>query len=96
MTLTLELTPEQEDRLSHTAKAKGVEPADLICELVDAPAQLTVEQAVALYNARKVGQGRAAGLCGLSRAAFIDALSTAGVSPFQYTAEEVLREAGLA
>lgn len=52
--------------------------------------------AVALYDAQVVSQGRAAQLAGLSRAAFIDALGRYGVTPFQYTVEEILVEAGLA
>ncbi len=49
--------------------------------------------AVALYDARLVSQGVAAELAGLTRTAFIDALSRAGVSVLQYTAEEAIAEA---
>jgi predicted HTH domain antitoxin len=52
-----------------------------------------VEEAIALYEARAVTQGQAAALAGVSRAEFIDALGRAGVSPFQYSAEEAIEEA---
>lgn len=52
-----------------------------------------VKAAVALYDARLLSQGQAAEMAGLSRAAFIEALIHAGVSPFQYDADEIIAEA---
>lgn len=49
--------------------------------------------AVALVDARLLSQGRAARLAGLSRAAFLDAMGAAHVSPFQYDVDEVLADA---
>jgi predicted HTH domain antitoxin len=40
----------------------------------------------------RVSQGRGAEICGLSRAAFIDALSRYRVSPFQYTEQELINK----
>ena len=39
---------------------------------------------------RRVSQGRAAEIAGVSRAEFIDALGKHGVSPFQGTADELI------
>lgn len=50
--------------------------------------------AVKWYELRQVSQERAAEIAGLSRAEFIDALGRFGVSPFQYTADEIAAEAG--
>ncbi len=49
--------------------------------------------AVKWYELHRVSQGRAAEIAGLSRRQFIDALSQFGVTPFQYTADEILGEA---
>jgi predicted HTH domain antitoxin len=56
--------------------------------------ELRLAAAVKWYELRRVSQERAAGIAGLSRAEFIDALGRFGVSPFQYTAAEALEEAG--
>lgn len=55
--------------------------------------ELRVAAAVKWYEQGRISQGRAAEIAGLSRSAFIDALGRYGVSPFQYTAEEILKEA---
>lgn len=64
---------------------------------VDIPDDLESDKrtalAVALYDARLLSQGKAAGLAQLSRAAFLEALGAAHVSPFQYDADEVLADA---
>ncbi len=58
--------------------------------------ELRIAAAVLWYDRRLVSQGRAAEIAGLSRAAFIDALSRYGVTPFQVDAEELVEEgAGL-
>ncbi len=49
-------------------------------------------EAVAKYRAGELTQGQAAALAGLSRAEFLDVLSQAEVSPFQYENAEELRE----
>jgi predicted HTH domain antitoxin len=49
--------------------------------------------AVKWYELRLVSQGRAAEIAGVSRSDFIGALSRFGVSPFQYSADEVAEEA---
>jgi predicted HTH domain antitoxin len=55
--------------------------------------ELRIAAAVKWYELRRVSQGRAAEIAGLSRAEFIDALGRYGVSPFQQTADEVVRDA---
>lgn len=54
--------------------------------------EMRVAAAVKWYELGRMSQGRAAEIAGLSRAAFIDALSRYKVSPFQYTAEELVEE----
>ena len=46
------------------------------------------------YELGMVSQEKAAEIAGLSRLDFILAISRMGVSPFQYTAEDVLKELG--
>jgi predicted HTH domain antitoxin len=55
--------------------------------------EMRLAAAVKWYELRKVSQGRAAEIAGISRAEFVVALGRFGVSPFQATAEEILREA---
>ena len=54
--------------------------------------EMRVAAAVKWYELGRISQGRAAEIAGLMRAAFIDALSRYQVSPFQYTAEELIEE----
>jgi predicted HTH domain antitoxin len=56
--------------------------------------ELRLAAAVKWYELRRVTQERAAAIAGLSRAEFLVALGRFGVSPFQYSAEEVSEEAG--
>jgi predicted HTH domain antitoxin len=56
--------------------------------------ELRLAAAVKWYEMRRISQGRAAEIAGLSRREFIDALGRFGISPFQYGAEEILEEAG--
>jgi predicted HTH domain antitoxin len=56
--------------------------------------EMRLAAAVKWYEQGRVSQGRAAEIAGLSRSEFIDALGRFGVSPFQYTADEILAEAG--
>ena len=55
--------------------------------------ELRIAAAVKWYEMRRVSQGRAAEIAGISRAEFIDALGRYGVSPFQQTAEEIVHDA---
>ena len=72
-------------------------PEGALASLHQDPAGFTREMrlaaAVKWYELRLVSQGRAAEIAGVSRAGFIAALGRFGVSPFQYDADEVVREA---
>lgn len=50
--------------------------------------------AVKLYEMRKLSQEQAAVIAGLPRADFLCELSRFGVTPFQYDADEIVRESG--
>ena len=71
-------------------------PESVFATLHQAPNEFALEMRIAAavkwYELGKVSQGRAAEIAGLTRSAFIDALSRYKVSPFQYTAEEVFEE----
>ncbi|RKT43978.1 UPF0175 family protein [Thiocapsa rosea] len=54
--------------------------------------ELRIAAAVKWYELEFVSQGRAAEIAGVTRAEFITALGRYKVSPFQYTADEVLAE----
>lgn len=56
--------------------------------------ELRLAAAVKWYELRLLSQGRAAQIAGLARADFLEALSRYGVSPFQYSADEIAEEAG--
>lgn len=53
---------------------------------------LRIAAAVKWYELEQISQARAAEIAGLSRGEFIDALTQYQVSPFQYSAEEVLED----
>ncbi len=53
--------------------------------------EMRIAAAIQWYAQTRVSQDKAAEIAGLSRAAFIDALSAARVSPFQVN-EDTLRE----
>jgi len=55
--------------------------------------EMRLAAAIKWYEMGKVSQGRAAGIAGLSRAAFVEALARFGVSPFQYSTDEIIEEA---
>jgi predicted HTH domain antitoxin len=55
--------------------------------------EMRIAAAIQWYERRELSQERAAELAGLSRLAFIEALGRYGVSPFQATAAELIREA---
>nr|VFJ57535.1 MAG: Uncharacterised protein family (UPF0175) [Candidatus Kentron sp. FW] len=54
--------------------------------------ELRIAAAVKWYEMARVSQGRAAEIAGLTRGEFITVLGQYNVSPFQYTADEVLEE----
>jgi len=56
--------------------------------------EMRLAAAIKWYEMGTVSQGRAAEIAGLSRAAFVEALARFGVSPFQYSADEIVEEAG--
>lgn len=55
--------------------------------------ELRMAAAVKWYEMQRISQGRAAEIAGVSRSDFIEALARFGVSPFQYSAEEIIEEA---
>ena len=74
-------------------------PEEVLASLRKGPddfaSELRLVAAVKWYEMRVLSQERAAGVAGLSRADFLTALSRFGVSPFQYSAEEMIQEAGV-
>ena len=66
---------------------------DVFPALQEDPEQVTKEMrlfaAVKWYEQGRVSQDKAAEIAGLSRTAFMSALSQCGVSPFQETADEI-------
>jgi predicted HTH domain antitoxin len=55
--------------------------------------EMRLAAAIKWYEMGKVSQGRAAEIAGLSRAAFVEALARFGVSPFQYSTDDIIEEA---
>ena len=72
-------------------------PEDSLGALRKAPQDFVNEMrlaaAVKWYELKLLSQERAAGVAGLSRDQFLNALGRFGVSPFQYGADEILEEA---
>ncbi|HEV7671741.1 MAG TPA: UPF0175 family protein [Thermoanaerobaculia bacterium] len=58
--------------------------------------EMRLAAAVKWYEMKSVSQGRAAEIAGIPRSEFLEALGRFGVTPFQYGAEEILADAGLA
>jgi predicted HTH domain antitoxin len=54
--------------------------------------EMRVAAAVKWYENGVISQGKAAEIAGLSRPDFINALNQFKVSPFQYTADEIVAE----
>jgi predicted HTH domain antitoxin len=71
-------------------------PESAFASLHQAPKEFAQEMRIAAavkwYELGRFSQGRAAEIAGLTRAAFIDALSRYKVSPFQYTEEDLAEE----
>lgn len=68
-----------------TFAALGESPDEFVSEM-------RIAAAVKWYELGRLSQGKAAEVAGLSRSAFIDALSRFKVSPIQISAEEMQRE----
>ncbi|HTK26416.1 MAG TPA: UPF0175 family protein [Pyrinomonadaceae bacterium] len=71
-------------------------PATTFAALGDSPDEFVNEMRIAAavkwYELGRLSQGKAAEVAGLTRSAFIDALSRFKVSPIQITPEELTRE----
>ena len=72
-------------------------PRDLFSALRQEPEQFLREMrlaaAIKWYETEQVSQAKAAEIAGISRAEFLSALNRFGVTPFQVTADELIREA---
>ena len=68
-----------------TFAALGESPDEFVSEM-------RIAAAVKWYELGKLSQGKTAEVAGLSRAAFIEALSRFKVSPIQYTERELTEE----
>jgi len=55
---------------------------------------LRIAAAVKWYEKGIISQGKASEIAGLCREDFLIALNRFDISPFQYTSEEILKEAG--
>jgi predicted HTH domain antitoxin len=73
-------------------------PIGIFTALKKTPEEFSIEIRLAAaakwYEMGMISQEKAAEIAGLSRADFLLALSRFNVSPFQYSADEILREAG--
>jgi predicted HTH domain antitoxin len=71
-------------------------PATTFAALGESPdefvSEMRIAAAVKWYELGRLSQGKAAEVAGLSRSAFIDALSRFKVSPIQISGEELARE----
>jgi len=71
-------------------------PREVFAALRQDPAgfvrEMRVAAAVKWYESGMISQSKAAEIAGLSRAEFVSALNHFKVSPFQYTADEIVAE----
>jgi predicted HTH domain antitoxin len=56
--------------------------------------EMRLAAAVKWYETERVSQAKAAEIAGVSRAEFLEALGQFGVTPFQVTADELIRDMG--
>jgi len=72
-------------------------PEEALAALRKAPDDFAREMRLAaaaiVYELKLLSQERAARVAGLSRAEFLEGLGRFGVSPFQYSSDEILEEA---
>lgn len=54
--------------------------------------EMRLAAAVKWYEMRSISQGKAAEIAGMSRAQFLNALARFGATPFQYNADEMMKE----
>ena len=75
-------------------------PLDAFSTLKTSPEEFTKDMrlaaAVKWFEMGRISQEKAAEIAGLSREDFLMALGQFNVSPFQYSAEEILEESGYA
>jgi predicted HTH domain antitoxin len=55
--------------------------------------EMRLAAAIQWYAGRRISQAKATEIAGISRAEFLRALGQANVTPFQYTADEIVQEA---
>lgn len=81
----------------HLIEVKIEVPEGALASLNESPdsfrSALRLAAAAKWYELKRVSQGRAAEIAGLSRSEFLEALGRFKVSPFQYSADEVIEEA---
>ncbi len=98
MSLTLDLTPDEEARLQSAAARRGLDLPQyarqrLLSPVATRQPRSRLDEAIALFDQEIVSLETGARLAGLSQSAFLDALGKAGVSALQYPVEEALAEA---
>ncbi len=80
----------------HTIQVSIELPRDVLSALRQDPdtfvKEMRLAAAVKWYEMQMISQGKAADIAGLSRAEFLAALDRFSVTPFQYTAEELIQE----
>ena len=54
--------------------------------------EMRLAAAVKWYEMQRISQAKAAEIAGVSRAEFLTALAQFGLSPFQYSADEIIQE----
>lgn len=82
--------------MTHTVQVTIELPEDVFSALRQEPERFVREMrlaaAVKWYETQQLSQSKAAEIAGISRVEFLEALYRYGVTPFQVTAEELIRE----